>query len=40
MPYDQKFDMAQSLLDDEEGLNDYLVKKGIGSPVEWLAVRI
>jgi hypothetical protein len=40
MPYEQKFDMAQSLLDDEEGLNDYLVKKGIGSPVEWLAVRI
>jgi hypothetical protein len=40
MSYDEKFDMAQNFLRDEDGLEDYLIKKGIGSPVEYLAVRI
>lgn len=40
MDYDQKFDTAQNLLNSEEGLEDFLIAKDIGSPVEWLTMRI
>ena len=40
MDYSMKYDMAQSLLDDEDGLEDFIKSTGVRSPIEYLASRI
>jgi len=41
MEDEQKFDVAEILIGDEDGLEDYMKKQmGIESPVEWIAARL